>query len=183
MRQCGQNPSVRPGRSPSGRGRPARRTLPQNRLSSGTCGFRITAWDGSRYGTGGTSTRPAPSMPRRDDRVLALARLAPVGWVPGAVTGAEGNGVEPTGVDGADGNIAAPGADIGVDGVGADGVGVDGIGAEGGDGGGGGNGVAGAAGPDWSDPAPGTDAPPPNGPWDGWDGPVGRGGAMPHVSQ
>ncbi|GGM74999.1 hypothetical protein GCM10010106_21870 [Thermopolyspora flexuosa] len=111
----------------------------QNRFSSGTCGFRITTCEGSRYGTGGTSTRPAPSMPRRD-RVLELPRPRPLGWLPGAVNGAEGNGADPTGVDGADGNIAAP--------AGVDGTEGNGAGPVGGDGGGGGKGAAGAAGAD-----------------------------------
>jgi len=38
----------------------------QNRLRSGTCGLVSTAVSGSGAGTGGTSTRPAPSVPRRE---------------------------------------------------------------------------------------------------------------------
>src|SRR5580693_2327628 len=62
---CRQNPSVRPARpftdwptrSPQ---------FPQNRLLSGTRGSARIAVAGSRAGTGGTSTSPAPSAPRED---------------------------------------------------------------------------------------------------------------------
>ncbi|GAA2457123.1 hypothetical protein GCM10010191_90960 [Actinomadura vinacea] len=62
----GQNPSVRPGR-PSLLRPTGPPQLLQYRLCSATCGFGSTAEDGSRYGTRGTSTSPAPSMPRRPD--------------------------------------------------------------------------------------------------------------------
>ena len=61
VRQLGQNPSVRPGR-PS-RDRPTGwPQLPQNRRFSGTWGLASTAVAGSSAGTGGTATRPAPSL-------------------------------------------------------------------------------------------------------------------------
>jgi hypothetical protein len=94
VRQFGQNPSVMPG-LPS-RGCPTGwPQLPQNRRLSGTRGSASTAAAGLTSGTGGTSTRPAPSRPRdarplpgREPRVpgpLALPALprlvdqAPVG--------------------------------------------------------------------------------------------------------
>src|SRR5260370_16827097 len=71
--QFRQNPSVRPAR-PS-RPRPTGCSqLAQKRLFSGTCGSASTALAGSRYGTGGISTRPAPSWPRAD---LPLVRREP----------------------------------------------------------------------------------------------------------
>src|SRR5215472_2680864 len=75
--QCRQKPSVRPGR-PS-RGWPTScPQFPQNRRFSGTSGLARTADAGSRAGTGGTSTSPAPSPPREDlpllDRVARLPR-------------------------------------------------------------------------------------------------------------
>jgi hypothetical protein len=62
---CRQNPSVSPARpftdwptrSPQ---------FPQNRRLSGTRGSARIAVVGSRAGTGGTSTSPAPSAPRED---------------------------------------------------------------------------------------------------------------------
>jgi hypothetical protein len=45
----------------------------QKRLFSGTRGSASTALDGSRYGTGGISTSPAPSLPR-DDRLTPRDR-------------------------------------------------------------------------------------------------------------
>src|ERR1700704_1750062 len=72
-----QNPEVRPG-EPS-RPRPTGSSQrEQNRRLSGTMGLASTASEGSRDGTGGTSTRPAPSRlaplvcvrdepPRRDE--------------------------------------------------------------------------------------------------------------------
>ena len=63
--QCGQNPASRPGR-PS-RPRPTSASQwAQNRLFSATCGSARITVDGSLYGTGGTSTRPAPRLPRLD---------------------------------------------------------------------------------------------------------------------
>ncbi len=63
--QCGQYPSVRPGRPPLPRptGFSHRLSL-QNLPDSGTSGSRRTAALGSRGGTWGTSTRPPPSSPR-----------------------------------------------------------------------------------------------------------------------
>ncbi|OKI96686.1 hypothetical protein AMK10_09165 [Streptomyces sp. CB02058] len=62
-----QKPSVRPGRSPRARPTGAPQSeREQNRFRSGTSGFSITAVCGSGRGTSGTSTRPAPSLPRRD---------------------------------------------------------------------------------------------------------------------
>ena len=60
MPQFRQNPSVRPARPsfPRPTGCPQ---LPQKRLFSGTCGSASTALAGSRYGTGGISTSPAPA--------------------------------------------------------------------------------------------------------------------------
>jgi hypothetical protein len=70
--QFRQNPSVKPGRPslsrPTGWSQPL-----QKRLFSGTRGSASTALDGSRYGTGGISTRPAPSLPR-DDRLVPRPR-------------------------------------------------------------------------------------------------------------
>src|SRR5271166_1358389 len=79
--QFRQNPSARPGR-PS-RGWPTSSPqFPQNRRFSGTRGSASTAASGSRYGTGGTSTSPAPSLPREDRplpaRVPRLPRRLPV---------------------------------------------------------------------------------------------------------
>ena len=62
---CRQKPSVRPGRPFAGW--PTRSPqFPQNRLLSGTRGSARIAVVGSRAGTGGTSTSPAPSAPRED---------------------------------------------------------------------------------------------------------------------
>src|ERR1700733_10937571 len=66
VRQFGQNPSVRPG-LPSRDWPTSCPQLPQNRRLSGTRGSARTAVAGSSASTGGTSTRPAPSLPR-DDR-------------------------------------------------------------------------------------------------------------------
>ncbi|BFU44246.1 hypothetical protein KRMM14A1004_24830 [Krasilnikovia sp. MM14-A1004] len=75
--QDGQNPAVRPGRSPRARptGLPH---LAQYRLSSGTCATAITAVDGSRWGSGATSTRPPPKRRRRLPLVLPLRPDPPV---------------------------------------------------------------------------------------------------------
>jgi hypothetical protein len=68
VRQFGQNPSVMPG-LPSRDWPTSCPQLPQNRRLSGTRGSASTAATGSPAVTGGTSTRPAPSLPR-DDRPL-----------------------------------------------------------------------------------------------------------------
>src|ERR1700722_17050895 len=68
VRQFGQNPSVMPG-LPSRDWPTSCPQLPQNRRLSGTRGSARTAAAGSSAGTSGTSTRPAPSLPR-DDRPL-----------------------------------------------------------------------------------------------------------------
>src|SRR5487761_773427 len=68
VRQFGQKPSVSPG-LPSRDWPTSCPQLPQNRRLSGTLGSVSTAVAGSSAGTGGTSTRPAPSLPR-DDRPL-----------------------------------------------------------------------------------------------------------------
>src|SRR3954454_9255512 len=84
--QAPQKPSVRPGRSPRLRptGSPQ---FPQNRLLSDTDGSVSTADAGSRYGTLGTSTSPAPSIPRRpdvrDDLVLRLVAVGRLGVLAG----------------------------------------------------------------------------------------------------
>src|SRR5262249_33672576 len=49
----------------------------QNRCDSGTCGSVMTAVVGSRNGTGGTSTRFAPSRPRPTVRLRVLPVVAP----------------------------------------------------------------------------------------------------------
>src|SRR5690606_39298753 len=72
----GQNPSVRPGRSPRPRPTGSPQLL-QKRLPSATCGSDSTAVDGSRYGTRGTSTSPAPSIPRRPDDRVDPVRVVP----------------------------------------------------------------------------------------------------------
>src|ERR1700722_10614211 len=77
---CRQNPSVRPARPftdwPT---RPPQ--LPQTRRLSATRGSARIADAGSRAGTGGTSTSPAPSAPREDRPLLPreprVARLLP----------------------------------------------------------------------------------------------------------
>jgi hypothetical protein len=103
VRHLGQKPSVRPGR-PS-RLRPAGSPqLPQKRCDSGTFGSFSTALAGSRSGTGGTSTRLAPSRPRPAERlrecpVLRPARPAPVGPVNPAV-GTEGTPTDGPATDG-----------------------------------------------------------------------------------
>ncbi|WP_246343249.1 hypothetical protein [Actinomadura verrucosospora] len=51
-------------------------------MLSATCGSLITADDGSRYGTRGTSTSPAPSIPRRPDDRDEPVRVLPVRVVP-----------------------------------------------------------------------------------------------------
>ena len=63
--QCLQNPSATPGR-PSRDWPTSCPQFPQNRRFSGTFGSARTAATGSRARTGGTSTSPAPSMPRED---------------------------------------------------------------------------------------------------------------------
>ncbi|GAA2428908.1 hypothetical protein GCM10010191_47630 [Actinomadura vinacea] len=63
-----QKPSVRPDRPSRPRPTGASQRL-QNRRLSGTSGRSMIAEAGSRYGTGGTSTSPAPSIPRRADPV------------------------------------------------------------------------------------------------------------------
>jgi hypothetical protein len=68
VRQFGQNPSVMPGR-PSRDWPTGWPQLPQNRRLSGTRGSARIAAAGLSASTGGTSTRPAPSLPR-DDRPL-----------------------------------------------------------------------------------------------------------------
>ncbi|GAA2136652.1 hypothetical protein GCM10009727_31540 [Actinomadura napierensis] len=72
---------MRPGRSarPRPTGSPQ---WEQNRLPSATCGSLITADDGSRYAIRGTSTRPAPSIPRRPDDRDEPVRVLPVRAVP-----------------------------------------------------------------------------------------------------
>ncbi|GLZ07102.1 hypothetical protein Acsp03_45680 [Actinomadura sp. NBRC 104412] len=69
----------------------------QNRLASGTCGSDRTAEDGSRYGTRGTSTSPAPSMPRRPEEREDPVRVdpVPVGPVPMDPRPADPPAVEP----------------------------------------------------------------------------------------
>src|SRR5262249_18317875 len=73
--QCGQNPSTSPG-CPSLPRPTGRSHAPQNRLFSATSGFAITAEAGSRAGTGGVATKPAPTSPRaaRGGRGRAGAR-------------------------------------------------------------------------------------------------------------
>jgi hypothetical protein len=73
--QLRQNPSVSPGRPSLDRPTGWSQWL-QYRLFSGTCGSASTALAGSRYGTGGISSSPAPSLPRADLplRPLALER-------------------------------------------------------------------------------------------------------------
>lgn len=67
MTALGTEPSVRPARSPRARPTGAPQSeREQKRLRSGTSGFAITAERGSGRGTSGTSTRPAPSLPRPD---------------------------------------------------------------------------------------------------------------------
>ncbi|GAA1175433.1 hypothetical protein GCM10009654_35770 [Streptomyces hebeiensis] len=59
-----QNPSVRPGLPPRARPTGAPQSdREQYRLRSGTSGLSITADRGSRRGTSGTETSPAPSRP------------------------------------------------------------------------------------------------------------------------
>jgi hypothetical protein len=104
--QFRQKPSARPAR-PS---RPLPTScpqFPQYRRFSGTCGFASTAVDGSRYGTGGISTSPAPSLPR-EDRPLDRRepRRDPLRVEPPDVV--LGELAEPPEVDGAEG---ADGAD------------------------------------------------------------------------
>ncbi|GAA5079275.1 hypothetical protein GCM10023259_085290 [Thermocatellispora tengchongensis] len=105
----------------------------QKRLSSGTSGLRSTTSAGSRYGTGGTDTRPAPSSDRRERPLDDVRPLT--GPVLGAVPGSAATGCArhpDTGADGvarhADG-CDAPGC--GADGCGAEGCGADGCGADG----------------------------------------------------
>ncbi|GAA0351805.1 hypothetical protein GCM10010151_46790 [Actinoallomurus spadix] len=93
MPHLGQNPSARPGRSPRDRPTGSPQLL-QKRLFSATTGSDMIAEAGSRYGTRGTSTRPAPSIPRRreEDRdepvrtlrldVLPVIPVGPVTPVP-----------------------------------------------------------------------------------------------------
>jgi hypothetical protein len=77
---CRQNPSVRPGR-PFADWPTRSPQFPQNRRLSGTRGSARIAVVGSRAGTGGTSTSPAPSAPREDrplpDREPRVPRLLP----------------------------------------------------------------------------------------------------------
>src|SRR6516225_3221049 len=79
--QCRQNPSVMPAR-PSRDCPTSCPQFPQYRRFSGTCGSARIADDGSSAGTGGTSTSPAPSLPRDDrplpGRVPRVPRLLPV---------------------------------------------------------------------------------------------------------
>jgi hypothetical protein len=64
LRHFGQKPSVRPGR-PS-RARPTGAPQEgQDRLFSGTSGFRMITFDASTVGAGGTRVRPAPSRAAR----------------------------------------------------------------------------------------------------------------------
>src|SRR6185437_1527675 len=74
--QCAQNPSTIPG-CPSLPRPTGRSHAPQNRLFSATSGFASTAEAGSRAGTGGMSTRPAPRWPRDDLLLPALVRRLP----------------------------------------------------------------------------------------------------------
>ena len=80
--QWRQNPSVRPA-APSLPRPTGRLHLLQNLLFSSSFGSVSTALDGSRAGTGGTSTSPAPSQPRDarplDAPVLVLAPGTPSG--------------------------------------------------------------------------------------------------------
>ena len=87
-------------------------------MFSGTCGSASTALAGSRYGTGGISTRPAPSRPRAD---LPLARREPlspeVRWLPAdpepvraGRSGAERAGAGPPDADTVAGASAGAGA-------------------------------------------------------------------------
>src|ERR1700745_870260 len=96
--QLRQKPPVNPGcpslSRPTGWSQPL-----QYRLFSGTCGLARTALAGSRYGTGGISTSPAPSRPRADrplvrrdrERELRPDDVAPevAREEPGAAEGAE----------------------------------------------------------------------------------------------
>ncbi len=69
--QCAQNPSVRPGLPsrplPTGSPQP-----PQNRRCSATSGFAMIAVAGSRNGTTGICTSPAPRCPRAVRADLAV---------------------------------------------------------------------------------------------------------------
>src|SRR5690242_15125228 len=125
--QCGQNPSTSPG-CPSLPRPTGRSHAPQNRLFSATSGFASTAEAGSRAGTGGMSTRPAPRWPRDDlvlpARVRRLPEPLPVVPVPVPVVpvpvpvvpmpappGPEkvaGDGAEPAGATGWAGSGASP---------------------------------------------------------------------------
>src|SRR5215472_11586891 len=79
--QLEQNPSTSPG-VPS-RLRPTGRSHePQNRLPSATTGLASTAAAGSRAGTGGISTSPAPRCPRADRLLPARMRRLPVRPLP-----------------------------------------------------------------------------------------------------
>ncbi|GAA2269963.1 hypothetical protein GCM10010402_27630 [Actinomadura luteofluorescens] len=74
--QLRQKPSVRPGRPP--RLRPTFSShLLQKRRFSGTSGFSMIAEAGSRAGTGGTSTSPAPSIPRLAEPLEPVPRVPP----------------------------------------------------------------------------------------------------------
>jgi hypothetical protein len=83
-------------------------------LFSGTRGSASTALAGSREGTGGISTRPAPSRPRADrplvrrdlERELGLPENAPEA-VPGDPPDQGTEPAEPEGTDGVDGVAAA----------------------------------------------------------------------------
>src|SRR6185437_4978709 len=74
--QLRQKPSVSPARPswprPTGCSQPA-----QKRRLSGTCGSARMALAGSRYGTGGISTSPAPSRPRAERPLVRRDPLVP----------------------------------------------------------------------------------------------------------
>src|SRR5580693_4226183 len=112
--QFRQNPSVSPGR-PSWLRPTGWSQWPQKRLFSGTCGSESTALAGSRYGTGGISSSPAPSLPLETRPLLCRERvvrppvpdarlLLAVGWEP------EGADAGPDAEDPAAGTAGAAGA-------------------------------------------------------------------------
>ncbi|GAA1859938.1 hypothetical protein GCM10009736_28750 [Actinomadura bangladeshensis] len=74
--QLRQNPSVRPGLPPRLRPTFSSQRL-QKRRFSGTSGFSMIADAGSRAGTGGTSTSPAPSIPRLVEPLDPVPRVPP----------------------------------------------------------------------------------------------------------